>query len=257
MGRLGLDNAIDAIATVRGGLSAGIYPCNVTGLTKYTVSDANEYTNTTFDSTYNIYYFEVDDEGEQYPVQLLTGSPFTLTAGINTAKPIVSAYGNPTVNVIMKLATAIAIVQSSGTAIGEAPSLTANISGGAWSSTSADASNNISFTAITSGSNTVVATQTDPNGDTTDSASIAVLYAETAPIVEIDGQSIASDIETLNYSVPVKYLFGGSLVYREGALVTNLGGVVYYGGTIVTVTGYALLPAHNLVQVTGQTDDLN
>jgi len=92
-----------------GRLKAGIYPCNSSGDRTYFSTGTNEYSGITFDSTYDIYYFEVDADGNKYAPQLLTGSPFTLSLGQNVAIPITSAYGNPTVNVVMYLADAITI----------------------------------------------------------------------------------------------------------------------------------------------------
>jgi len=236
------------------GLSAGIYPSNSAGTRTYHSSGTNEYTDTAFDATYDLYWFEVDSEGVHYPVQSSLSN--ALSAGVNTAIPIVSTHGNPTVNVIMRLATTVVLDQSSGIAIGSDPTLTASISGGAWNSDSSDASNKITFTGspYAEGDNTVTAVQTDPNGDTTISTAIVVSYFSTAPIVEIDGQDITTDIESESYEVDVVYLYGGSLIEHGGVQVTHIGEVAYYGGTLITVNNYALLPTQNLVQIVGLTD---
>jgi len=156
------------------------------------IGEANvdyEYSFTTFDLVdYTLYYFEVDADGVKQPVQNINVP--TVTLGENTPIGIPSAHGNPSVSVILYGADSLVIDQSSGVAVGSIPTLTATVSGGAWSASSTDNYTGIRFSSIAEGANTVVATQTDANGATTDSASIDVFYQSSAPILEIDGQKI-------------------------------------------------------------------
>jgi len=216
-------------------------------------------TTVTENGSFELRYYAIDEDFQRYPATGYAVYPTTLALGDNTVNmavtPTTTTY-NKTVHIY--LADTFSIDTTGGTAIGAIPTIESTISGGAWS-ISAPTTQVYGYstqTAIVEGVNTVTMQYKDANGDTyVSDNTIEVTYADTAPIVEIDGQSIAGDVETADYEVSVKYLYGGSLVYREGALVTYIGDVVWYGGVIVEVVDYALSAGVNSVQVTGLTDD--
>jgi len=273
MGRLGLDNAIDAIATVRGGLSAGIYPCNASGFTTYTSSGTDEYTGVTFDSTYNIYYFEVDAEGARYPVQLLTGSPFTLSLGVNAGKTITSAYGNPSVDVVMILADTLTVTNTPDEWFYAKSDIvvTGAISGGAYNDTIPNAQyvNSTStetyiggYTpALGWGDYTLALSVTDPNGDVTQASNNDAITAKFQPktfitAYRLDGVNWISDVEPIpevsGYeTIDLQYVINTDYsLESDGSPVYDVDGSIgTVGGTIVTEVAVALGTGENSLSI--------
>ena len=255
MPRFGLEIALDTNPIARGGrLAEGLYISDSSGTQTY-YGSGTDFEGVTFASSYDVYWFEVDAEGDETTPVAIAGN--VLALGENAPISVVGSGTYTAISLVMYRADTLTIDQSSGVAIGGAPALTASISGGAWSSDSADSITNISFLGFpyTEGDNTAFAMQTDPNGDNLQSTAITVTYFASAPIVEIDGQDITTDIVTSKYEADVVYLYGGSLVEYGGVQVTHIGEVAYYGGTLITVTDYALLPSYNNVQIVGLTDD--
>jgi hypothetical protein len=237
-----------------GKLAPGVYLTNASKQRTYSGTHPSAYVGLTETASYTFYFFEVLLGGTKTAVQ--SQGPTALSLGQNVGITIVGAESNAIVT--MNRADTFTITSSSDTAIGVVPTIASAVSGGAWNDTLPDTDLTKAYqmqSAIVEGDNTVTMQYADPNGDVFASDNtIVVSYASTAPIVEIDGQDITTDIETESYEVDVVYLYGGSLIEHGGEQVTYIGEVAYYGGTLVTVNNYALLPTQNLVQIVGLTD---
>ena len=94
-GRFGFDFAFDAIAVSRGGLAPGVYASNSLGNLTYVKTGSTEFSGVTFDSTYDIYWFEVLADGTKTDPALLGN--FSLSLGQNTAITITGAESSATV----------------------------------------------------------------------------------------------------------------------------------------------------------------
>ena len=241
-----------------GGISPGIYVTDSNGVERYVETGETEFSSVTETASYTIYYYEILEDGTRLPESGYSNTgPNSLSLGENL--PITITGTESSATVVMYRGDAFTITTTGGTAIGTIPTIESTISGGAWSITPPGETLLPSYktqSPIEEGDNTVTMQYTDGNGDVfTSSNTIAVRYASTAPIVEIDSQDIQTDIQTENYQVTVTYLYGGSLLFDAGEQLTDIGEALYYGGVLVDVTNYGLLPAANSVQVTGETDD--
>ena len=237
---------------IGGGLQAGIYASNSAGTQIYYLSGANEFSGVTFDSTYDIYYFEIDSDLVKYPVQSILSN--ALVAGVNTAIPIVSTHGNTTVNVIMYLATALVVDNTPDEWYYLKNNLQseATITGGAWSAdlgTLSIVSKTLTKTyegayleSLGWGDYSFNASITDPNGVVTQASNNGVILATWTPNLyitayRVDGVNWVTDVEPIpeiaGYdTLDIKYIDGGTYaldsngdpVYDVGGAIGNVGG---------------------------------
>lgn len=224
----------------------------------YLVGDyVNGTDSVTENASYTIEYFEILNDGTRFPLSGTNTQVETLALGVN-AYTITGTDNN--LSGTLYRADTFTITTGAGTAIGTIPTIESTISGGAWSITAPNAlvPTYAYQTALTEGDNTVTMQYADANGDVfTSDNTVAVRYAGTAPILEIDGQSIVNDIVTEDYEVVVKYLYGGQiLVDEQNEIQTDESDAVLYDiGEEIIEIDYALDRGVNQVQITGLTDD--